>query len=581
MIFTPLSTQNISEQLPLNGTIPSEDWGSGGSGVSLGPKVVNICGGFALAATLVSLLAMLSHLKNYTKPTLQRFVIRIKWMIPVFSISTWISLVSLDLAFYVDAIRDVYEAFVIYCFFSLMVNYMGGERGLLTKLYGRPPTKHMWPAYYFSKEMEVGDPYSFLFLKRGILQYVYIKPIIAVATMWLKYTNNYDENDLSLSSGYFYITFVYNISVCVSLYCLVFLFQTIKDDIREYRPLAKFLCVKAIVFFTFWQGLVISALVSTGLVHLGDGLSEEHTAVALQDSVICIELLVAAIAHWYAFTYSDYIPEHGTIVRLKLYYAIRDAIGIKDIILDSVETYSGDQYNYRTFEPVSVGAVTEIGRKNRLKAGLRFSSGGQHKYWLDNQARGSSATSRLLDDAESPGSHEYIPTVDLSFDSVILDSEAESLYDSSRHFTFGDYNIPTIETPSTPTRRYSPSLSGQRRPSSRSSRRTNMQKSTLSPNEPSEGSKRVASPLATQEISEPQTKEIFEPQIKDGTQNNINKSPSVNRSGSLVASPWNSSIQRDQAGWQEELRRAANRQAEDNEESDAALDPWKRQNLYF
>ncbi|KAI0244303.1 hypothetical protein L0F63_005192 [Massospora cicadina] len=99
---------------------------------------------------------------------------------------------------------------------------------------GDPP-KHLWPAYYFSKEMEVGDPYSFLFLKRGILQYVYVKPLIAICTMVLKYTNRYDENDLSLRSGYFYVTFVYNISVCVSLYCLVFLFQTIKEDIKGYK----------------------------------------------------------------------------------------------------------------------------------------------------------------------------------------------------------------------------------------------------------------------------------------------------------------------------------------------------------
>lgn len=579
MFFALLSAQNVSEQVPTNGTFPSEDWGSGGSGASLGPRVVNICGGFALAATLVSLLAMLTHLKNYTKPNLQRFVIRIKWMIPVFSISTWISLVSLDLAFYVDAIRDVYEAFVIYCFFALMVNYMGGERGLLTKLYGRPPTKHMWPAYYFSKEMEVGDPYSFLFLKRGILQYVYIKPIIAFATMWLKYTNNYDENNLSLSSGYFYITFIYNISVCVSLYCLVFLFQTIKEDIHEYRPLAKFLCVKAIVFFTFWQGLVISALVSTGLVQIGTGLTHEHIAVALQDSVICIELLVAAIAHWYAFTCSDYIPKHGTLVRLKLYYAFRDAIGFKDIILDSVETYSGSQYNYRTFEPVSVGAVTEIGRRNRLKAGLRFSSGGQHKYWLDSQIRGGSA-SRLLDDAESPGSYEYIPTVELSFDSVIFDSEAETLYDSSRHFAFGDYNIPTIETPLAPSRLHSSSPFGQRRP--RPSRQTFMQKSTLPTNQRIERSNRVVSPLATKEINQPLAQEVKQPQNKQNlAQTNTGSSPRFTHSNSLNASPWYSSIQRDQSGWQEELRRAANRQAEHSEEIDAALDPWKKQNFDF
>ncbi|KAJ9054534.1 hypothetical protein DSO57_1013407 [Entomophthora muscae] len=98
-----------------NGTLP--DWGSGGAGAKLGSRMVNTCGIFALIATLISLMSMFTHLKSYTKPNLQRYVIRIKWMVPVFALSSWISLVSLNLAFYVDAIRDVYEAFVIYCFF--------------------------------------------------------------------------------------------------------------------------------------------------------------------------------------------------------------------------------------------------------------------------------------------------------------------------------------------------------------------------------------------------------------------------------------------------------------------------------
>ncbi|CAG8650422.1 3090_t:CDS:2 [Racocetra fulgida] len=38
---------------------------------------------------------------------------------------------------------------------------------LLTLLHGRPPTSHLFPVNLFVKEMDVGDPYTFLFLKRG------------------------------------------------------------------------------------------------------------------------------------------------------------------------------------------------------------------------------------------------------------------------------------------------------------------------------------------------------------------------------------------------------------------------------
>lgn len=44
--------------------------------------------------------------------------------VPIYAVSSLVSLYSLQAAFYVDAIRDLYESFVIYCFFSLLVEYL-------------------------------------------------------------------------------------------------------------------------------------------------------------------------------------------------------------------------------------------------------------------------------------------------------------------------------------------------------------------------------------------------------------------------------------------------------------------------
>jgi Organic solute transporter Ostalpha len=97
-------------------------------------------------------------------------------------------LFSLDAAFAIDAVRDIYEvnilwncgglvndtdtlqAFVIYAFFNLLINYLGGERSLLILLYGRPPKHHVFPVSLFKSELDASDPFTFLFLKRGILR---------------------------------------------------------------------------------------------------------------------------------------------------------------------------------------------------------------------------------------------------------------------------------------------------------------------------------------------------------------------------------------------------------------------------
>lgn len=42
-----------------------------------------------------------------------------------------------------------------------------------------------------------------------------MKPILTAATLLLKATGTYKEGELSWSAGYLYISFVYNISICV------------------------------------------------------------------------------------------------------------------------------------------------------------------------------------------------------------------------------------------------------------------------------------------------------------------------------------------------------------------------------
>ncbi|KAF9985354.1 hypothetical protein BGZ65_011095, partial [Modicella reniformis] len=262
---------------------------------------------------------------------LQRYVVRILFMVPVYAISSLVALESLEHAFYIDALRDIYEAFVLYCFFNLLFHFLGGERALLIMLHGRPYTKQIWPFNWFHKD--VGDPIAFLSFKRGILQYVYVKPVLAVMTAILKFKG---------------------------------------------IPTSKFLCIKAIVFFTFWQGVVISLLISRNI--LRDATPE--TAVIIQDSLICLEVFVVAIGHWHAFSHKDYIETGLNSARMAFGYAFNDVIGIKDVIQDSRSTLEGTWFTYGAFKPCEGMATAGKSRFNRMMAGLRYTDGGASKYWL-------------------------------------------------------------------------------------------------------------------------------------------------------------------------------------------------------
>ncbi|KAI7851958.1 organic solute transporter Ostalpha-domain-containing protein, partial [Circinella umbellata] len=306
-------------------------------------------------------------------------------------------------------------------------------------LHSRPPSENFFPGTLWSREIYVGDPYTFLFVKRGILQFVYVKPVLAILTMILKVTGNYQEGEISWSSSYVYLTFFYNLSVSLTLWCLMVFFYATKKDLPGFRPFPKFLCVKAIIFFSFWQSVIVALLVSAGAIPEG---GDEHMSVAIQDFLICLEMIPAAIAHSFSFSYEDYYDHNVHSARMPIMYAIRDSLGLKDVYMDTLDTLRGTQFNYRSFEPSE--GVPHIGssRTSRIMAGLRYSSSTAKKHWLEPapvsrylNTGGRGMNGEVVDDGSEP----------LEFEDPNPWDEVEALYEQSRTMVFGDYNYPVVD----------------------------------------------------------------------------------------------------------------------------------------
>ena len=51
-------------------------------------------------------------------------------MIPVYSFATYASIVNPEHVLIYTAIRDFYEAYVLYTFMQLLIHYLGGEKQL-------------------------------------------------------------------------------------------------------------------------------------------------------------------------------------------------------------------------------------------------------------------------------------------------------------------------------------------------------------------------------------------------------------------------------------------------------------------
>lgn len=147
--------------------------------------------------------------------------------------------------------------------------------------------------------------------KYGVIQYVLVKTLATVATAVLQPFGLYGEGEFTWFKGYAYVSTVMTFSQCWALYCLVFFYHATSEDLKHpvnWRPMGKFLCVKGVVFFTWWQGLLIEMLRSYHVIRDIGKWSGDDVASGLQDYLICVEMFCFAIAHSYTFTHLEYTP---------------------------------------------------------------------------------------------------------------------------------------------------------------------------------------------------------------------------------------------------------------------------------
>jgi FlaG/FlaF family flagellin (archaellin) len=76
--------------------------------------VYQLAGTFTLLACLISMWHMTAHLRKLKQPVIQRRILSILWMPPIYAVTSWFSLVFIPAEGYLAIIKDGYEAYIIY-----------------------------------------------------------------------------------------------------------------------------------------------------------------------------------------------------------------------------------------------------------------------------------------------------------------------------------------------------------------------------------------------------------------------------------------------------------------------------------
>jgi len=297
--------------------------------------VISVCISFTLCALQIQ-----DHALNNRHPKSRRLTIRILCMVPIYATESFIGLLSPNLSIYCDTFRDFYEALVIYSFFQLLtICLLDGERQIVEVLRECDRTSHI-PPFCCLANWEPGAE-MYVKTKVGILQYVPIKLITAFLTFMLWGLNAYDNGSFALNNGYMYIAVITNISQTWAIYCLVIFYLGCKSRLKAFNPIPKFLCIKLVVFATFWQSCLIALFVKLNVIRDTKTWTSDNIATGIQDFLICLEMIVASIGHWYAFRPSDFRrlvdgsdQYYETLLRSRTLWTTANAADFSDVVSD-------------------------------------------------------------------------------------------------------------------------------------------------------------------------------------------------------------------------------------------------------
>ncbi|WMV16099.1 hypothetical protein MTR67_009484 [Solanum verrucosum] len=213
--------------------------------------------GFSALLSMHFTIQLLSqHLFFWKNPKEQKAIIMIICMAPLYAIDSFVGLLDIrgskTFFMFLDSVKECYEAVAIAKFLALMYCYLNisiGKNIVPDEIKGRE-IHHSFPMTLFQPRTALLDHRTLKLLKHWTWQFVIIRPACSILMITLQILGLYP----SWLSWTF--TIILNISFSVAMYSLVVFYHVFSKELQPHKPLSKFICIKGIVFFSFWQGLL-------------------------------------------------------------------------------------------------------------------------------------------------------------------------------------------------------------------------------------------------------------------------------------------------------------------------------------
>ncbi|KAF8637178.1 hypothetical protein AX17_002991 [Amanita inopinata Kibby_2008] len=285
-----------------------------------------IAGSCACATVAISSYTVLQHCRNYTERDQQRQILRILYMPPIYAIISFFSYRYFREYTYYSFIQIAYEAVTLSAFMLLLIEYVAStasehrpENALARK------DKRPLPLPFCCWRYRPTKAYFMYTIKWSVLQYVVIRPLGSLAGIVCEQLGVLCEGaGFNWRYANVWIEGVNFVSISVALYGLLVFYGLMKEELAGRRPMAKFLAIKLIVMFTFYQTFMFRVLEGR-VIHATEYWTETNIANGLNALAICVEMvLFSALMSW-AYTAAEYGRQTGTTTATSVWRPLWDS----------------------------------------------------------------------------------------------------------------------------------------------------------------------------------------------------------------------------------------------------------------
>ncbi|TIA88415.1 hypothetical protein E3P81_03487 [Wallemia ichthyophaga] len=230
---------------------------------------------------------------------------------------------------------NIWESISMVSFLYLLIQYIGNttqdQRDFLEQKGKSALPMFKWVRFRASK------PYFMYTLKWGVLQYAILRPLLSIISIICEAENVLCSTTYSVHFAEVYITAIDFVSISVALYALVIFYTITKADLMGKKPLAKFLSIKLLVAFTFYQGFIFDQLAEHNILKSTEYWTRNNISNGLDSLCICVEMVFFSAFMIYAFSFKEYrnrTKVEGVQRIMNPLMAFLYAINLTDLIKD-------------------------------------------------------------------------------------------------------------------------------------------------------------------------------------------------------------------------------------------------------